>query len=243
MPVAIPALIGAASTVYGAHEAQKQEEKNRGLMGQGQNLYAGVHSAGNQLLGQGQQGIGSGLNYYTGMLTDPRAATAPEQNRISSMFAGQANNVRNMYPRGGFGPSAAMNLRNQEMGARENVVQQGRPMAAQALTGLGTNAASMGLQAYGMGGGMLNNIMNAGLNANQQQYQQGQGLGSGLFNAYQAYQLGQAFNGPGQQGQGGGGGGFYGGMGGYNPGYNPSVDSWQGFPPPGSTSQPGTGGT
>lgn len=205
MPAVVPfipliaAAVGTAGSMYSQNKARQQQGN---LTKQEQAMAGQVTPGANQFLQQGQQAIGPALNYYTGVLNNPREATAPEQNRISSLYAGQAANVRNQTPRGGYGPSAAGNLRNQEMGAQANVIQQGRPMAAGALSQLGTNLSSLGYQGYGLGANILGNVFNQGLASREQQYQQGAGLGSGLFNAYQGYLLSKALTGPGNSNTG-----------------------------------------
>jgi hypothetical protein len=205
MPAVIPfipliaAAVGVGGAAYSANKARQQQSDAM----KKQAAYAGQITPGaNQFLQQGQGAIGQGLNYYASMLNNPRESTAPEQNRISSMYAGQANNVRNQYPRGGFGPAAAGNLRNQERSSQESVIQNGRPMAAGALSNLGMGAAGLGYQGYGLGSGILGNVFNQGLAAREQQFNQGSQLGSGLFNAYQGYLLSRSLTGPGNSGAG-----------------------------------------
>lgn len=224
MPAVIPfiPLIAAAVGTGGAmYSANKQRQQQSNLLKQQQSYANKITPGADSFLQQGQGAIGQGLNYYSSMLNNPREATAPEQNRISSMYAGQAANVRNQYPRGGFGPAAAGNLRTQERGAQENVIQQGRPMAAGALSNLGMGAAGLGYQGYGMGSGILGNVFNQGLAAREQQFSQGSQLGSGLFNAYQGYLLSRAVPQP--------GGGSASGSGG-NSGFIPGSFSGMGSP-------------
>ena len=200
MPAVIPfipliaAAVGTAGSMYSQNKARQQQSN---LTKQQQALAGQIAPGANNFLQQGQQAIGPALNYYTGVLNNPREATAPEQNRISSLYAGQAANVRNQTPRGGYGPSAAGNLRNQEMGAQEGVIQQGRPMAAGALSQMGTNLSSLGYQGYGLGANILGNVFNQGLASREQQFNQGSQLGSGLFNAYQGYLLSRSLQNPG----------------------------------------------
>lgn len=200
MPAVIPfipliaAAVGTGGAMYAANKSKQAQsdamKKQAALAGQ-------ITPGAGNFLQQGSGAIGQGLNYYASMLNNPREATAPEQNRISSMYAGQAANVRNQYPRGGYGLSAAGNLRNQEHAAQEGVIQQGRPMAAQALSNLGMGTAGLGYQGMGLGSGVLGNVFNRGLASREQQFNQGSQLGSGLFNAYQGYLLSRSLSGPG----------------------------------------------
>jgi hypothetical protein len=195
----IPLIAAAVGTGASMYSANKQRQQQGNLTKQQQALAGQITPGAGQLLQQGQGAIGQGMNYYSSMLNNPREATAPEQNRISSMYAGQAANVRNQYPRGGFGPAAAAGLRSQEMAAQQAPIQNARPMAAGALSNLGMGAAGLGMQGYGMGAGILGNVFNQGLAAREQQFNQGSQLGGGLFNAYQGYLLSRSLQGPGQQ--------------------------------------------
>lgn len=202
MPAVIPfipliaAAVGTGGAMYSANKSRQQQKDQL----KAQSALAGQVTPGaTDFLHQGQGAIGQGLNYYSSMLNDPRSASAPEQNRISSMYAGQAANVRNQYPRGGYGLSAATNLRGQERAAQEGVIQQGRPMAAQGLSNLGMGAAGLGYQGMGLGANILGNVFNQGLASREQQFSQGSQLGSGLFNAYQGYLLTRATQNPGTQ--------------------------------------------
>jgi len=215
------AAVPIAVALYGAYEQHKQGQLQKKLVNQQLSTAEQGQQEGKEFLGQGRQAIAPALSYYTSMLANPREATAPEQNRISNMYAGSVASAQNAGPRGGrFGPSQAANIGQQERQAQENVIQQGRPMAASALSSLGPQLSGLGLQSQGLGAGIYGNIFNQGLAANQQQYQQGAGLGSGLFNIYQAYLLNKATQQPDNSG-------WYGGMG--TGSYNPGYDSWQGF--------------
>ncbi len=207
MGAVVPLVISAASALYSGYQQnkarQKQDEQMKAQTGMQQEITPYAKS----FMSQGSQALGPTLSYYTGMLANPREATAPEQNRINGLYAGQATNVRNQFPRGGYGPAAAENLRGQQRAVTENIIQQGRPMAAGALGNLGTSLAGLGLQGYGMGSGMISNVFQQGLAARNQAMQVGQGVGSGLFNAYQSYLLNRSLQQPGTTTEAGGGGG------------------------------------
>lgn len=189
---AIPAAIGAVSAWVGHKDAKSAQNQQNQLMQQQQSIAGQAVPYAQQFMKQAESGIGPSMNYYTSMLANPREATAPEQNRINALYAGQGSTVRNMYPRGGYGPAAAENMRSQQRAATENTIQMGRPMAAQALGNLGANVAGLGFQGFGLGAGVLGNVFNQGLAARQQNFSQGQQMGQGLFNAYQAYLLSRA---------------------------------------------------
>lgn len=200
MVAAIPAIVAVGSALYGAHQQNKARQKQDDLTKKELANQQEVQGYGKNLLNQGQQGIGPSLNYYTSMLANPRESTAPEQNRISSLYAGQAANVRNQSPRGGYSLGAAESMRGQQRSAQEGVIQQGRPMAASALSNMSMGLSGLGMQGYGMGSGILGNVFNQGLAAREQQFNQGSQIGQGLFNAYQGYLLNRATNTPGGSG-------------------------------------------
>ena len=189
---AIPAAVGLVGSYLQHRDSKSAANNTNALASQQLQMAQQAIPQANQFLSQANQALGPSMSYYTSMLANPREATAPEQNRISGLYSGQASTVRNMYPRGGYGPTGAENLRNQQRQATENVIQTGRPMAAQGLANIGTNLAGLGFQGYGLGSGILSNVFQQGLQNRQQQFSQGAALGSGLFNAYNAYLLSRA---------------------------------------------------
>jgi len=196
----VPAVISLVGGIYSAHQANKARQQEGDIMKQQLGLQKETQPWAKQFLGQSGQALGPALSYYTGMLANPREATAPEQNRVSSLYAGSAASAMQNGPRGAYGPAAAEGIRNQHRSALEGIIQQGRPMAANALSGLGSNLAGLGFQGYGLGAGILGNVFNQGLQARNQQFQQGSAVGSGLFNAYNSYLLSQSMRQPGDSG-------------------------------------------
>ena len=194
MTTALPWIISALGTAYSANRANKANQQTGDLYKQQQALAKPAAAAGAQYLNQSQQAMGPSLGYYTSMLANPREATAPEQNRIGGLYAGQTANVRNQFQRGMYGPSAAQSIRDKSNAAQENVIQNARPQAAQSLAGMGANLGSLGMQGYGLGAGILGNVFNQGLAARNQSFNQGSQVGSGLFNAYQSYMMNNAMN-------------------------------------------------
>lgn len=192
----VAAVVGVA---YSAYAANKQKQQQADLAKKQAALAAPAADAGKQLLGQGQQAISPALNYYTSMMANPREATAPEQNRIAGMYSGSVQNALNQGPRGGaFGPSTAGNIWGQEKAQQGQVIQNARPQAANSLSSMGQGLTSSGMQGLGMGAGIYGSVFNQGLNANNQQYQQGMGAGNSLFNAYQQYLMNQSAQGSNQ---------------------------------------------
>jgi hypothetical protein len=213
MAAAIPAIVSAGSALYGAYSANKARQKQDELNKSQQAIQAQVTPQAKNYMNQSQEAIGPALSYYTNNLNNTREATAPEQNRIGALYAGQAAAARNSAPRGYLGAGAAENVRNQQRQATEGVIQNARPAAAGALATMGGNLGQLGMQGYGLGSGILSNVFNQGLAARQQTYQQGMGMGGSLWNAYQYYMLNRANN-PGGTTDQTGTAGMYGGMGG-----------------------------
>ena len=214
MAAVAPLVISALGAVYAGHEANKQRQLQHDQMKKQEELLKPAAESGKLYTQQAQSAIGPTLNYYTTLLSGNRSAMqeamAPELNSIAKSYAGSAAATRGLYPRGGTSPSAAGNLRYQELGDINNTLYKARPMAANALGSLGTNLAGLGYQGLGLSAGISSNIFNQGMQARQQQFGEGQAAGQGLFNAYQAYLLSRSMSGG---GSGSGGGGGYSGPG------------------------------
>jgi hypothetical protein len=204
MPAVIPflPLIATAVGVGGsAYLANKNKQTQGDLLKKQQGIAQPATTSGQQLTGMGTSAIGQGLNYYASRMANPAQATAPEQNQVSNLYSGQAANIRNQYGRGGFGPTQAQTTANQSMAVRQGIIQQAPGQAAAGLSGLGTQATSLGYQGQGLGAGIYGNVFQQGLTANQQGYNQMSGAGNALFQAYQQYLLQKAAQPPGQSTQ------------------------------------------
>lgn len=185
----IAAAVGTGGALYAQNKARQQQDD---LMKQQKAAAGPSMELGKGFLEQSKEAFSPAMSYYTGLLNNPREATAPEQNRIGTLYQGQANTVRNQYPRGGYGPSAAENMRSQYRAANEGVIQNARPQAAGALANMGGALGQLGFQGYGLGSGILGNVFNQGLAARQMSFNQGAALGQGLYNAYNSYLLNRA---------------------------------------------------
>lgn len=194
---ALPAIIGAIGTGYGMYSQNKASQQQKDLIKSQKDIFNRTAPTADQYFQQSQQAIAPTLSYYTGLMSNPREATAPEQNRLGGMYAGQVSNARSQYGRGGFGPAAAENLRGQYRATNESIIQQARPQAAGALGQLGTGLGSLGYQGYGLGAGILGNVFSQGLAARQQEINLGGQLGQGLYNAYNNYLLQRSLQQPG----------------------------------------------
>lgn len=196
----IAAAVGTGGALYAQNKARQQQND---MMKKQEAAVGPSMEAGKGFLEQSKGAFGPALNYYAGMLSNPREATAPEQNRIGTLYQGQAANVRNQFARGGYGASAAESLRGQQRAANEGVIQNARPMAAGAMANMGGALGQLGFQGMGLGSGILGNVFNQGLEARRMNFNQGAALGSGLYNAYNSYLMNRATQQPGNSGGGG----------------------------------------
>lgn len=209
----IPMIISALGTGYGIYNSERQNRAQRQQMQQQQGVSRETMDVGRGFLGQSERAFGPALSYYTGLMGNPREATASEQNRIGTLYSGQAQNARNQFPRGGYGVTQAENLRGQQRAANEGVIQQARPMAAGALANMGGGLGQLGMQGFGLGAGIMGNVFNQGMMVRQQGFNEGSAMGQGLFNAYNQYLLNRANTSPSTSNSAGGG--MYGSMPGF----------------------------
>lgn len=186
-----------AASIIGGIMSKQQSDKNRR---QGQPLLdmqmqnaKELQPWAKQFLEQGAGAQGAVGNYYQKLLsgnrTDAMQAMAPEINSINSQNMGMVNASRELSPRGGMSSAQSSMIPWQNRGAVNNLLFSVRPMAAQGLGQLGGNMVSQGLGAMGLGSGMTNSMLNYGLQARQQNFDQGQQIGGALGGAYQNYLL------------------------------------------------------
>lgn len=184
----IPALIGLAAAIYGQHQANKQADKLRNqqqpLLDQEKQNLGFLQPFGQQMAQQGQGNMGMVQNYLQRLMSGDRNLTmqtlAPEINSLTQGYQGATSAARGMFPRGGQTASQAAQLPYQMQGNINNLLFSARPQAAQQLGQLGGNQASLGLGALGQGAGLTNNMLNYGLNAQQQMFGQGAQIGQGI---------------------------------------------------------------
>ncbi len=184
----IAGVLGAGASVYGANKAKQsakslknqqqplvnQQLANMGLLSQ----YA------QGVLPQSSQNLNMVQSYLRNMMSGDRATTlstlAPEINNLTQQYQGAVQSQRSQLPRGGTSASAAGQLPYQLQGNINNLLFSARPQAAQQLGALGSQQASLGLGALGGAGGLTNNMLNYGLNAQNQMFGQGQAIGQGV---------------------------------------------------------------
>lgn len=191
-----------ASAIIGAiaskHNTDKQEESTRDLRGMELQNMKDLGPWAKQFLQQGAGAVTPAMNYYQRLLSgnrqDMMQAVAPEINSMNAQSTGLVNAQREMMPRGGMSTAQTSMIPWQNRGAINNLLFSVRPQAASALGQLGGNMISQGLGAMGLGSGMTNSMLNYGLNARQQNFDQGQSIGSAFGGAYQNYLLSQMMN-------------------------------------------------
>jgi hypothetical protein len=182
------AVIGAGATVYGAHQANKQAQKLRNqqqpLIDLQKQQLADLQPFGKSFLQQGQANTDIVQNYLRQLASGNRNTTmqalAPEINAATQGQQGAVAAQRGLFPRGGQTASQAAQTPYQFQGMLNNLMFAQRPQAMQQLAQLGGNQASLGLGAFGQGAGLTNNMLNYGLNAQQQMFGQGAAIGQGI---------------------------------------------------------------
>lgn len=185
---AIAAVVSAGAAAYGQHKANKDAKALRKQQQplidlQKQNLQT-LQPFGQQLLGQGQGNMDIVQSYLRKLASGDRNLTmqtlAPEINTMAGQQLGSVSAARNLFPRGGANTAATANLPFQLQGNINNMMFGARSQANQQLGQLGGNQASLGLSALGQGSGLTNNMLNYGLNAQGQMFNQGAQIGQGI---------------------------------------------------------------
>lgn len=186
----IASLVGTAAGLYGQNKANQNAKSLRNSQQpfvdqQLQNMQF-LAPYGQQMAQSGQQNMGMVQSYLRNLMSGDRGLTmqtmAPEINNLTQQYQGAIQAQRSQMPRGGTSAGQAGNLGTQLQGNINNLLFSARPMASQQLAGLGSQQSSLGLGALGGAGGLTNNMLNYGLNAQQQMFGQGQQIGQGIGN-------------------------------------------------------------
>lgn len=115
----------------------------------------------------GQQALGQSTNYYARLLNGDRAAMTgaltPEIGATNAVYAG-ANRSLDRAPAGAGRDVARAELGRERAGKIGSLVSGVRPMAAEAMTGIGQNALQLGFGARQAAGGIYAQLLQ-GLNA------------------------------------------------------------------------------
>ena len=194
IPLIAQGIGGLLGQLFGGPNKQQQQLLNTAVAGQ---------QTGLQDVQRGTQALQSPLDYWQRILGGSRQAAlnavAPTvQGAVERMNAGQQS-AGNLASRSGgamatLDPYAKANVAT-------NILQSAQPSAAEGVAGIGKTLAGTGASMFGTGGEEGSNLLNAGLNQQKFQAQQGAGLGSWLYNLTK--QMPWVKN----AGQGGGGGG------------------------------------
>ncbi len=220
MPFLAPLAMAGGSALGGWLASRQSGSTKRALAGQ--ERLAGVQTEAAQqgldyardfqpfamnFLKKGGEGLGGAMDYWRRILSGRDQATsllAPEISQITQGFRGARESSRTLNPRGG-GSSAMTRRIDEEVvpGQIGGLLATARPTAATNVAGIGESMASLGVNTgnlmgnylRGTGQGAGQGILNYGLNRTAQQYQQGQGIGSSIFEFMKLF------------GMGGGGGG------------------------------------
>ena len=174
--------------IYGNQQAKKSADK---LKKQQQPLIDQQLAASKMLqpYGQGMMSQGKGnmdmvQQYLQRMASGDRnlmqQSLAPEINGMTQAAQGSVANARSLYPRSGGSAAAAAQLPYQLQGGINNLMFGARPQAMQQLAQLGGNQSSLGLSAMGQGSGLTNNMLQYGLQAQNQMFNQGSQIGQGM---------------------------------------------------------------
>lgn len=191
---------------------QQLMDTQRGAIEQGIQQAQSLRPQAGSFYGQAGAALQPATDYWSRILAggpEMTAALSPEISRINAGYQ-QAGKVASQFAPSGGGRAAVMGeLPFRRAADTSTLFSQVRPAAAQNLATTGTNLFGLGNQLNsiiqggfgnaGAGAGQTgSSLLNYGLGQNQQQFQQGQAIGTGLA---------QLLFGSGLFGGGGGGGG------------------------------------
>lgn len=192
----INALLPIVNGYLSYKQQQKADEAAKKLQAQQQAQLAMLQPFGQSFLHNGQDNLNVVQNYLRSLAGGNRAlamqSVAPEINTLAGQQQGSVAAGHALYPRGGATASQNANNQTQFQGNVNNLLFGARRDALGQLGMLGNNQASLGLGAFGQGAGLTNSMLQYGLDARNQSFNQGsqigQGIGqglSGLLNYYQ----------------------------------------------------------
>jgi hypothetical protein len=185
--------MGLASMAYGefsnrrakkeAEKGQKEDQKYLDTQLEQQKQLTDMF--GRPLVQQGMQNMNSAQGILQQMASGDRSLTqqamAPQINQMTDMMRGGVQAQRGLMPRGGMSASQAGGMNQQLQGNINNMLFGARTNAIGQLAQLGGNQASLGLGAMGQGAGLTNNMLQYGLNARNQMFNQGMAAGAGAM--------------------------------------------------------------
>jgi hypothetical protein len=184
--VVLPAVMGWLGHNQAKKNAKDAKKQSQGLIDAQMDQLKTLKPYGERLLGQGTTNLEQVQSYLRPLVSGDRAAmeqaAAPEINSIAEQQQGSLNTQRNLYPRGGMGAAMTADQPRQLQGDITNFLFGARRSGAEALGTLGGNMASLGLGAMGQGSGLTNSMLEYGLNARNQQFNQESAIGNGVMN-------------------------------------------------------------
>lgn len=179
---------------FGPSQQVKQAEGNLGNISNTATgtMFPAAMAQGTNALNTGAGNVASGANFFNTLLQGNQANTVaalqPSIDQIRGGSTNALNAINTLMPRGGgrFGALFGQSFAPQSQ--IQNMFNQGRTAAAQALPGiglqqqqLGANLFGLGNQALGIGTGASGQLGNIGLQQEQISNALASGLGSGLF--------------------------------------------------------------
>lgn len=182
-------------------EGNKQRKRDKieddKLMAEQKGRQQKLDAFGQPLLQQGQQNMESVQDYLRRLSSGDRGLTeqamAPNINAMTDQFRGSVSAQRSMNPRGSNAAQSGM-LNQQLNSGVNNMLFGARTGAMDSLSQLGSNQATLGLSAMGQGAGLTNSMLQYGLNARGQMFNQGMmagqasgGYAAGLQGIYNAW--------------------------------------------------------
>lgn len=179
------AVVGAGASVYSSNKASKASKSaSKNALKSQEDMLKETKPYGGYYSQQGKNIFGQVVPYYQNILSGDRYRTqeamAPELNSIANKYKGSYSAARSMYPRGsGLRAGASANMPFQAAGEQTNLMMGSRGEAARALTGIGTQMAGLGLNAYGLQSNISNGLLDYGAR-NKPDYS---GAGSMFYNS------------------------------------------------------------
>jgi hypothetical protein len=188
--------VNAAIAVYGLYEGNRQRRagererrdqkaQDEQIQQQQQQRVGRYDSLALPMIQSGTQNMNTVQSYLQRLASGDRSLTeqtlAPQINQMTDQFRGGVAAQRNLMPRGGAGAAQSSMLGQQLQGGINNMMFGARAGAIGQLGQLGANQTSLGLGAMGQGAGLTNSMLQYGLDARNQQFNQGMAAGQGFM--------------------------------------------------------------
>lgn len=165
-------------------QAREAEQMTREAMDRQNEQQQRFDALGRPMVEQGQQNTDIVQQYLRRLASGDRSLTmqelAPNINSMLEQSRGAVAAQRNMMPRGGAQAAASAHIPQQLQGNINNLMFGARSDAMNRLGTLGNNQVSLGLGAMGQGAGLTNSMLQYGLQAREQAFNQGMQSGQGM---------------------------------------------------------------